>query len=100
MGSRKRKANEINTGSSTDTDDISIEHEPPTKKRKLTRSDSLHSHQNNNNNETLRMPSTRDFIQFDIRSWAYMDNKGPYKSHIKLTNNETASGGLKTFDLQ
>ena len=81
--SRKRKANGILHAHSTDTDDVSIEHERPLKKRKLGTSTT----------------SRRDFIQFDIRSWAYND-KSPNRSHIKLTNNATQSRGLKKVDLQ
>lgn len=95
--SRKRKASDMNT-SSTDTDDVSIEHEQPRKKRKLSNSD--YRDNDDDDEDDIKRPSKRDCIQFDIRSWAWMDTKPPYKSHIKLTNNKTQSGGLKTFDLQ
>ena len=39
------------------------------------------------------------YIQFDIRSWGWMD-RNPYKSFIKLTNNKTESKGLKIYDIQ
>ena len=77
------------------------------------------SHQNNDNHDdedykslsstpTLssstpsspRSPSpSSPYIQFDIRSWCWMDSV-PFKSYIKVTNNATESKGLKIFDIQ
>ena len=39
------------------------------------------------------------YIQFDTRSWCWADRQ-PFKSFIKVTNNNTESKGLKIFDVQ
>ena len=119
---RKRKAPETLDDTVADDHNHNVPRRPRKRRRMSTTSNSSSSptpndsnhisspmHDSNDSNvkisKSLNQKSrrrqsrchSRDVIKFDVRSWGYFD-KGPYKSFIKLSNNETSSGSPKSFD--